>query len=53
MELPAGATVADLLAMLHLAQNLVVAINGRAVSDRTTRLAGGDEILLVVPISGG
>jgi len=53
VELPADATVADLLARLDLTQNLAVAINGRAVSDRSTRLASGDEVLLLVPISGG
>jgi len=53
VELPAEATVTDLLAMLNLRQNLVVAINGRAVSDFSTHLADGDGILLVTPISGG
>ena len=54
VELPAGATVADLVARLGIAAGDVgvIAVNG-AVKAAATRLAAGDKVALFPPIAGG
>lgn len=55
VELPDGASVGDVWASLGLGEEppgLVYAVN-RAYVDRATRLADGDEVALIPPVSGG
>jgi MoaE-MoaD fusion protein len=53
VELPDGATVADLLAALELAPRSCVAAINREYADAGSRIAPGDEVALVPPVSGG
>jgi MoaE-MoaD fusion protein len=53
VELPDGATVADLLAAMELAPRSCVAAINREYADAGTRIAPGDEVALVPPVSGG
>jgi MoaE-MoaD fusion protein len=53
VELPDGATVADLLAALELAPRSCVAAINREYADAGARIAPGDEFALVPPVSGG
>ena len=53
VELPDDATVADLLAALELAPRSCVAAINREYADGTARIAPGDEVALVPPVSGG
>jgi MoaE-MoaD fusion protein len=53
VELPEGATVADLLAVLELAPRSCVAAINREYADAAARIAPGDEVALVPPVSGG
>src|SRR5918994_6222973 len=53
VELPEGATVGDLLAALELAPRSCVAAINREYADAGTRIAPGDEVALVPPVSGG
>jgi MoaE-MoaD fusion protein len=53
VELPDDATVADLLAALELAPRSCVAAINREYADAGTRIAPGDEVALVPPVSGG
>ena len=53
VELPDGATVADLLATLELAPRSCVAAINREYADAGSRIAPGDEVALVPPVSGG
>ena len=53
VELPDGATVADLLAVLELAPRSCVAAINREYADAAARIAPGDEVALVPPVSGG
>jgi MoaE-MoaD fusion protein len=53
VELPDGATVADLLAALELAPRSCVAAINREYADAASRIAPGDEVALVPPVSGG
>jgi molybdopterin synthase catalytic subunit/molybdopterin converting factor small subunit len=55
LELPEGASVADVWPALDLGvepPGLLYAVN-RAYADRETRLAEGDEVALIPPVSGG
>lgn len=55
VELPAGASVADLLAQLEIELNpeaLLVAVNGRMASPARI-LENGDQVNLMPAISGG
>jgi len=58
-ELPAGATVADLVALLHEdfpafagSGRVSIAVNAEYVDPRHA-LADGDEVALIPPVSGG
>jgi MoaE-MoaD fusion protein len=53
VELPEPATVADLLAAMELAPRSCVAAINREYADAATRIAPGDEVALVPPVSGG
>jgi len=53
VELPEDATVADLLAAMELAPRSCVAAVNREYADGGTRIAPGDEVALVPPVSGG
>jgi MoaE-MoaD fusion protein len=53
VELPEGATVADLLSALDLAPRSCVAAINREYADGGARIAPGDEVALVPPVSGG
>ena len=53
VELPDGATVADLLAAMELAPRSCVAAINREYADPGARIAPGDEVALVPPVSGG
>ncbi|MGI8780477.1 MAG: molybdenum cofactor biosynthesis protein MoaE [Solirubrobacteraceae bacterium] len=53
VDLPDGATVADLLAALELAPRSCVAAINREYADPAARIAPGDEVALVPPVSGG
>ena len=53
VELPEPATVADLLAAMELAPRSCVAAINREYADSSTRIAPGDEVALVPPVSGG
>ena len=55
IELPDGATVADIWAPLELGEEpagLLYAVN-RGYADRAAELADGDEVALIPPVSGG
>lgn len=53
VELPEGATVADLLAAMELGPRSCVAAINREYADARTPIGPGDEIALVPPVSGG
>jgi molybdopterin synthase catalytic subunit len=53
VELPDDATVGDLLAAMELAPRSCVAAINREYADASTRIAPGDEVALVPPVSGG
>ena len=53
VELPDGATVADLLAVMELAPRSCVAAINREYADAGTRIGPDDEVALVPPVSGG
>jgi MoaE-MoaD fusion protein len=53
VDLPDAATVADLLAALELAPRSCVAAINREYADPEARIAPGDEVALVPPVSGG
>jgi molybdopterin synthase catalytic subunit/molybdopterin converting factor small subunit len=53
VELPDEGTVGDLLAALELAPRSCVAAVNREYADAATRIAPGDEVALVPPVSGG
>ena len=53
VELPEPATVADLLAAMDLAPRSCVAAINREYADPAARIAPGDEVALVPPVSGG
>lgn len=53
VELPDGATVADLLAAMELAPRSCVAAINREYADAATPIAPDDEVALVPPVSGG
>jgi molybdopterin synthase catalytic subunit len=53
VELPDDATVADLLAAMELAPRSCVAAINREYADPGARIAPGDEVALVPPVSGG
>jgi molybdopterin converting factor small subunit len=58
LELPPGATVADLVSELHrrspgkLPERPVVAVDRRPAAD-DVKLDGGDEVALIPPVAGG
>ena len=55
LELPDGATVADIWALLGLGEEptgLLYAVN-RGYADRAAELSDGDEVALIPPVSGG
>src|SRR3954447_2340416 len=53
VELPAGATIADLLAAMELAPRSCVAAVNREYAGPDTPIGAGDEVALVPPVSGG
>jgi MoaE-MoaD fusion protein len=53
VELPDGATVGDLLAAMELAPRSCIAAINREYADASSRIAPGDEVALVPPVSGG
>ena len=53
IELPEQATVADLLAVMELAPRSCVAAINRESAGPGARIAPGDEVALVPPVSGG
>jgi MoaE-MoaD fusion protein len=53
VELPDDATVGDLLAAMQLAPRSCVAAINREYADPAARIAPGDEVALVPPVSGG
>jgi molybdopterin synthase catalytic subunit len=53
IELPEQATVADLLAVMELAPRSCVAAINREYAGLGSRIAPGDEVALVPPVSGG
>src|SRR4051794_22186843 len=53
VELPDGATVADLLAAMELAPRSCVAAVNREYAGPDTPIGAGDEVALVPPVSGG
>ena len=53
VELPEAATVADLLQAMELAPRSCVAAINREYADPQARIAPGDEVALVPPVSGG
>jgi len=53
VELPDDATVGDLLAAMELAPRSCVAAINRVYADASARIAPGDEVALVPPVSGG
>jgi MoaE-MoaD fusion protein len=53
VELPEPATVADLLAAMELAPRSCVAAINREYAGPEARIAPGDEVALVPPVSGG
>jgi MoaE-MoaD fusion protein len=53
VELPEDATVADLLAAMDLAPRSCVAAINREYAAEDERIAPGDEVALVPPVSGG
>jgi molybdopterin synthase catalytic subunit len=53
VELPDDATVGDLLAAMDLAPRSCLAAINREYADAATRIAAGDEVALVPPVSGG
>src|SRR5215216_7228412 len=53
VELPDDATVGDLLAALELKPRSCVAAINREYADAAARIAPGDEVALVPPVSGG
>ena len=53
VELPEGATVADLLAAMELGPRSCVAAVNREYAGPETPIAAGDEVALVPPVSGG
>jgi MoaE-MoaD fusion protein len=53
VELPDGATVGDLLAAMELAPRSCVAAINREYAAPDARIAPGDEVALVPPVSGG
>ena len=53
VDLPDDATVGDLLAAMDLAPRSCVAAINREYADASTRIAPGDEVALVPPVSGG
>ncbi len=54
VEVPEGATVADLIQSLDVDAHLVclVSVNGRAV-EQSAALADGDRVDLIPPVTGG
>src|SRR4051794_31678583 len=53
VELPDGATIADLLAAMELAPRSCVAAVNREYAGPDTPIGAGDEVALVPPVSGG
>jgi len=53
LELPAGATIADLRARLKIERQCVVIVNGKEVSDADHPLRDGDEVQMLMALGGG
>jgi sulfur carrier protein ThiS len=53
VKLHDGAAVRDLLDVIGVHQSVIVAVNGKVVSDLAVRLRNDDAVKLVVPIAGG
>ena len=55
LQLPPGATVADLLQQLQVpsSQVMLVTVNGQHQRDHTARLSPGDEVTVLPPVGGG
>jgi sulfur carrier protein ThiS len=52
-ELQDGATIADLLAKLEIARNIVVSVNDVHEPDKTRQLQDGDDIKMFSSVGGG
>ena len=53
IELPAGSTVGEALAHLHIPSEALCAVNGQVERDRGRPLHEGDQIELFVRMGGG
>jgi molybdopterin converting factor small subunit len=53
LELPDGATVADVLATYGVTGHFHVSINEEMVDDRQTELQDGDQVDVLPPTAGG
>ncbi|MFZ5808256.1 MAG: MoaD/ThiS family protein [Chloroflexota bacterium] len=53
LELPAGATIADILRMLDIEMHVVCAVNGQVEADHSRILQDGDEVRIFRPAGGG
>ncbi len=55
LELPAGATIEQVMEQLDVATNAVqvTTVNGQLIHDRRHALQDGDELTLLPPVGGG
>ena len=53
LEIQEGSTLNDVIAMLNLTGQLVVALNGQVTQDRAYSLHAGDQIQIFQPAGGG
>ena len=55
VQLPEGATVADLLQQLEIPARevMLVTVNGQHQRDHSVRLSPGDEVTVLPPVGGG
>ena len=55
LEVPDGATVADILRVLQIPADHIhlVMINGQQERDRSRPLAANDELMILPPVAGG
>lgn len=53
LDLPDGATIADVLAMLEITRNVVISINDVHEPDKSRQLQNGDEIKMFSSVGGG
>ncbi len=55
VELPAGATIAELLEEIGLGRNArcAVTVDNQVVADRSRPLSPGAKVLIIAPVAGG